>query len=261
MYEYVIVPFDGTKQAQQASLVAADLAHLMGAELVVMTAHGIDTADAIAKVKDRAMAMSDTSVTVWIEPVANEAKAVASMLSFRPNSLICMSTSGRTGVLRATYGSMVERLLREVDAPIVAIGPKWAGTSVVDLSHLVVCMDGTPTAEAAIPLAARWAALRPLNVTLVHVRSRHDEASVDLDRLGQTLESTCEIVDRVTVDDDDVVDGILEVVHHSISPFVVIATSARTGLDRFVHGSVTASLLAKCPVPVLVQRGHPVRRT
>jgi len=255
MYDYVIVPFDGTKQAQRASMVGADLAHMMGAELVVMTAHGIDTDAAITRVKERAMAMSDTSVTVWIEPVANEAKAVASMVGYRPNSLICMSTSARTGVRRAAYGSMAERLLRELEAPILLVGPRWQGASVVDLRHLVVCVDGTATAEAAIPLAAAWAQVRPLNITLVHVHQRDGELAVDLDRLAQPLESRCEIVDRVVVDNANVVDGVLDVVDHSISPFIVMATAAHSGLERLVRGSVTASMLAKSPVPVLVQRG------
>ena len=255
MYEHVIVPFDGTKQAQRASMVGADLSHMMGAELVVMTAHGIDSDRGIAQVKERAKVMSDPSVTVWIEPIANEAKAVASVVEHRPNSLICMSTSARTGVRRAVYRSLAERLLRELDAPILLVGPHWQGGSVVDLSHLVVCLDGSATAEAAIPLAGAWAELRPLNVTLVHVHQNDGELAVDLDRLAWPLESRCEIVDRVVVENDDVVDGILEVVSNSLSPFVVMATRARAGLERVAYGSVTASMLARSPVPVLVQRG------
>lgn len=254
-YQHVIVPFDGTDRAQRATNVGAELAHMMGADLVVMTAHDAGDGESLRKVKDRAKAMSHAAATIWIEPQANEAKAVATMLSYRPHSLICMSTTARTGVLRAAYGSMAERLLHSIDAPLLLIGPRWAGASVTDLRHLVVCVDGSPTSEAAIPLAGAWADAMPLNVTMLHVRTGDAEPAVDLDRLAFPLEQRCEIVDKVVVDNPDVVKGILEVVDHSTSPFVVMATHARTGRDRIISGSVMASLIAKCEVPVLVQRG------
>lgn len=255
MYDHIIVPFDGTKAAQRATMVGADLARMVGAELVVMTAHGVEHADSVSLVKQKAMSISDSTVTVWVEPRQNESAALATMLAYRPNSLICMATSARTGVRRAAYGSLAERLVREVDAPLLLIGPRWGGASVVDLRHLVVCIDGTPTAEAAIPLAGQWAEALPLNVTLVHVHGGAHEVAVDLDRLARPLESRCDIVDKVTVENHDVVDGILDVVHHSISPIVVMATGARSGFDRLLHGSVMATMLARSDVPVLLQRG------
>jgi len=255
LYEHIIVPFDGTAAAQEAAAVAADLARLIGASLVVMTAHDTDRPESIREVKAQAEAMSDSSVTIWVEPKSNEAKAVATMIGFRPKSLICMSTSARTGVRRATYGSMAERLLQLTDAPLLLIGPHYSGASLADLRHLVVCVDGTPTSEAAIPLAGSWAEVMPLNVTLLHVHADDHELHVDLDRLAVPLEERCKIVEKVTVDNSDVVQAILDVVGHSVSPLVVMSTHARTGLDRIVHGSVMASLIAKCTVPVLVRHG------
>lgn len=255
MYDYVIVPFDGTERAQRASLVGADLGHMFGAELVVMTADDIDREPAIRRVKQRAMDLSDDTVTVWVEPTANEVRAVSTMIDHRPSSLICMATSGRTGVRRAAYGSLAERLLHDIEAPILLIGPRWAGASVVDLRHLVVCVDHTTTSEAAVPLAASWAEALPLDATLIHVCTEDDETPVDLDRLALPLEERCRIVDKVVVENRDPVAGILDVVAHSISPLVVMATSGRGGIDRMLHGSVAASLISRCAVPVLVRRG------
>ncbi len=255
MYKHVIVPFDGTRPAQGATMVGADLARLLGAELVVMTANGIDRPSSVRQVKERAMAMSDGTVTVWVEPTANEVDAMATMVDYRPSSLICMSSSARTGVRRAAYGSLAERLVRDLDAPLVIVGPRWAGASIADLRHLVVCVDETPKAETAVDLAAAWAAEIPLNATLLHVRSDAHAPPVDLDRLAGPLAERCDIVDRLTIESSDVVDGILEVVDGSMSPLVVLATGARVGLDRIRHGSVMASLISKCEVPVLVQRG------
>jgi nucleotide-binding universal stress UspA family protein len=234
---------------------------MVGSQLVVMTAHDHDRADSIRLVKERATSMSDAAVTVWVEPMATPTKALGSMLSFRPKSLICMSTSARTGVRRAVYGSLAERLLRAVDAPLLLVGPRWAGAPIADLRHLVVCVDGSPTAEAAIPLAGTWLDALALNVTMLHVRAGGDAFHVDLDRLASPLEQRCEIVDRAIVDSTDVVEGILDVVRHSVSPMVVMATHGRGGVDRMLHGSVMASLISRCEVPILVQRGPlPVTR-
>jgi MinD-like ATPase involved in chromosome partitioning or flagellar assembly len=254
LYEHIIVPFDGTSAAQGASMVGVDLARRMEAELVVMTASGMDGAASVRQLKARSMAMSDASVTIWQEPEVNEVKAISSMVGFRPNSLICMSTSARTGVRRAAYGSLAERLLRELDVPLVLVGPRWAGGSVADLSHLVICVDATPRADAAVALAATWAGALPLTATLVHVRTDIDAPRVDLDRLAEPLEPWCPLIEKLTVQNSDVVEGILEVVKDSISPLVVMAASVRGGLDRMVHGSVMASLIGKCEVPVLVRR-------
>jgi nucleotide-binding universal stress UspA family protein len=255
LYEHIIVPFDGTAPAQGATMVGADLARMLGAELVVMTANGMGRAASVGHVKEQAIAISDHSVTVWVEPNANEVEAIATMITFRPKSLICMSTSGRTGVRRAAYGSMPERLVRVVDAPLVLLGPRWTGASIADLRHLVVCVDATPKAEVSVALAAMWAAALPVNATLLHVRTDSSESRVDLDRLAVPLEGRCKIVDKVTVEKADVAQGILDVVKDSGRPLVVMATGARVGLDRMVHGSVMASLISKCDVPVLVQRG------
>jgi nucleotide-binding universal stress UspA family protein len=54
----------------------------------------------------------------------------------------------------------------------------------------------------------------------------------------------------------DVVDGIVQVVEGSLKPLVVMATSARSGVDRMLHGSVMAALMAKCVAPVLVWRAQ-----
>ena len=253
-YDFVIVPFDGSRLSRRATLVGADLSHLLGAELVIMTAQNLGGPNAISDLKKQAIALSDHKVTIWIEPRANEADALATMLRYRPRSLICMASSGRTGVRRVVYGSTAERLLHELDAPILVIGPHWAGASLVDLRHLVVCVDGSTTAEGAIPLAAAWASMMPLDATVLHVDTGDDAPAVDLDRLAAPLEEHCEIVDRLTVEHHDPVTGIVDVVQHSISPVVVMATHARSGVDRMLHGSMTADLISRCPVPVLVQR-------
>jgi nucleotide-binding universal stress UspA family protein len=255
MYEHIIVPFDGTKAANRAVLLGAEISTMADADLVVATSSGSGRRSSVRKAKDRAVSFSDDRVTVWLEPARSLRAAFETMVAYRPNSLICMYTHARTGVLRTVYGNLAQTLLRVVDAPLLLIGPEWAESSVSNLNHLIVCVDGSAASEAAISLAGDWADMTPLGVTVLHVRTSADEGEVDLDRLAAPLESRCEIVDKLVVDNADVVDGVLDVVRHSIEPIVVMATHARTGVDRLRHGSIVAELSTKCPVPILVQRG------
>ncbi len=255
MYEHIIVPFDGSEPAQHSVMVGADLSTMLHSALVIATANAVEGDDAVQGLKAHAMAMSDERATVWVEPHATEAGAIANVAAWRPNSLLCMSTHARTGVLRAVYASLAERLVHDLDSPVLLLGPEFRGDPVTELGHLIVCFDGSPVAEAAIPLAGQWAQALPLNITLLHVKEHADDPDVDLARFAQPLLPLCDVVDLVEIADRRVVPGILDVVQHSINPFVVMATHSRTGLARLLAGSLTADVLRRCPVPVLVQRG------
>ncbi len=254
MYDHIIVPFDGTAHALGAALAATDLSERFGAELVLATAADLE-GERVEQFKTAARNRSDNRVTVWVEPAHIEAPAIASVVAHRPNSLICMYTSARTGVRRAVYGSLAEYLLRHTDAPVLLFGPSWRQGSLVNLRNLIVCLDGTPTAEAAIPLAVGWAQAMPLSAVVLHVDLGEAEPAVDLARLAYPLEQLCTELERVTVPDTRPVEVIVDMARSSTASMLVMATHARAGLDRLLGGSVTAEVVARSPVPVLVQRG------
>ena len=254
MYQHIIVPFDGTALALDVGLAATDLSEMFGAELVLATAADLPDVH-IEEFKASAMARSDQRVTVWVEPNRAEADAISTVVHHRPNSLVCMYTSARTGVRRAVYGSLAERLLQRTDAPLLLFGPSWEQGSMINLRNMIVCVDASPTAEAAIPLAGAWARSRPLTAVVVHVRTRPDAPELDLTPLAYPLGFVCPEVRRLTLDDPDPVDAVVNLARASTASMVVLATHARIGLDRLVKGSFLADLAQRCPLPILVQRG------
>ena len=255
MYEHIVVPFDGTADARRAVATGSDLARVFDAELVVVTASPVDHEGSLAVLKASAIARSDATRTVWIEPEASMPTALSTVTSFRPKSLICMVSSGRSGMKQAMAGSPVERVLRHAGAPVLVLGPESNGVVVSSVRHLVICIDGSATAEAAIPLAATWARQLGLDTTVVHVRTDPGASAVDLDRLARTLAWSSDSAQTVTVDSPSAVDGVLDLVEATPSPLVVVATKGLTGLDRLLHRSFTADLARRCPVPLLVRRG------
>jgi nucleotide-binding universal stress UspA family protein len=255
VYEHIVVPFDGSADAHRAVMAGTDLSRLFGAELVVVTASPVDNSGSLETLKASAMAKSDRNATVWIEPEPSMPTAVSMVTNFRPKSLICMVSDGRAGLRRAFAGSPVERILRQTDAPMLVLGPLWDGSSLTNVRNLVVCVDGSATAEAAIPLAANWASALRLDVTMVHVRTDRSALPVDLDRLAYPLAWSADKVQTLAVDHGDPVAGLLEVLEDIPASIVVVATKSLTGLDRLVHHSFTGDLSRRCPVPMLVRHG------
>ena len=186
MYQHIIVPFDGTAPALAAGLAATDLSEMFGAELVLATAADLEAAH-VDEFKASAMARSTNGSRSGWSPTGPRRMPSPPSSRFRPNSLVCMYTNARTGVRRAVYGSLAERLLGAPTRPCMLFGPGWHQASLVNLRNMIVCVDGSPTAEAAIPLAGAWARTRRLTAVVVHVRTGPDAPELDLTPLAYPL--------------------------------------------------------------------------
>jgi len=158
-------------------------------------------------------------------------------------------------VRRAVYGNFAERLLHELEVPVVVLGPRSENASIVNLRNLIVCVDGSATSDAAIALAIAWARILPLNASVVHIRQHRDDPPVDLGPAVRSLQTCCEVVEPIEELDSDPVEALTEIARHSSGAMLVMATHGRTALQRVLQGSFTAELVHRSPLPVLVQRG------
>lgn len=257
MYDHIIVPFDGSERAQEATRIAADIGRrLNGLRLHVVTGTDSGSRSTVQALKDKAMEMSDETVDVWVEANRSPAKAINTVLDYRPGSLLCMATSARSGVLKAIYGSLAEQLLRTVDVPVILIGPHCNPPEPFELRHLVVCIDDDPVSHGALPIAADLAHEYDLPVTLVHIATRDRSGpAFDLRPFAAELEKWTRVVDPITVVADGVVDGILDVLDRSGGAMAVMASHARSGFSRLARGSAVTDVVRESPLPVLVVRG------
>ena len=69
--------------------------------------------------------------------------------------LLMVATHGRSGIGRWMYGSIAGRMLHDAPVPVVAVGPRVLEKAATDvgISHLMVPLDGSDLAEAALPVA------------------------------------------------------------------------------------------------------------
>ena len=89
--------------------------------------------------------------------------------------LIALSTHGRSGLARWVMGSGIDQILRACEQPVLLVRPRdesAGGEAVGRLSKIIVPLDGSDAAEAALPLAEELAKALGLEIILIQVIGR-----------------------------------------------------------------------------------------
>ncbi|MEM7344155.1 MAG: universal stress protein [Chloroflexota bacterium] len=141
--------------------------------------------------------------------------------------------------------------------------------------HILVPLDGSELAEAALPDAFRLARLMGADVTLLQsiylVDPRFGASPTYPIYLGHHLERERKVANRYLndvigrFDTEDIevrtvvslgsaADAILGYAYNNPVDVIMMSTHGRTGLDRWVYGSVTNKVLRNANKPVLLVR-------
>ncbi len=290
--ERLLLPLDGSGRAEAAVKLAAFLARRLGAELVLLhiverrppeRVHGephLRTAAEAEAYLDRVSArLRELGVAarthVHAGPEADVAAAIAAHLQEQAGDLIVMSTHGRGGVRGWVLGSIAQQVVRR-GCPVLLVRPEVPGGPPEGISRVVVPLDGTPTGEAALPLAAAIAAGCGLPVTLLTVvplvgTIRPEQrpvatflpaataAMLDLEAgaaaeylraVAARLEPEFGLQVSFEVRRGDPVAEVVKVAERDV--LVAMAARGRYGLAGLWEGSVSARVLAASRGPVLL---------
>lgn len=188
--------------------------------------------------------------------------------------LIVMTTHGYSGFSRWLLGSVTERVLRSAPCPVLAIREKRP------LTNILITLDGSYLAETALEPGFELARLLGGKVTLLQVDqeanlgalelsmlevaeaglSRHVQKPAEDDHLINYLKRTAEkygsegiIVEPIVIEGSPARE-ILEFAEAQEIDLIVMTTHGRTGLKRWVYGSVTEKVLRGTEAAVLVIR-------
>lgn len=271
MYAQIIVPLDGSDFAARALEPAVHLAKASDAPLTVVSyaAGRIELPTLQAIVEKQVEAVMDRgidpqAVTVRVTTAGRPGPEIVEEVAKAPGSLICMSSLGRprTG---AVFGSVAETVLREVTIPLVLVGPNAEARRFDFDRPLVVCVDGSRTSEAILPIVASWGIVYGVDVRVVSVQPPVGEAplpegevAIDTAYLRRIASKLADEIGR-TVDfdvlhGDDVVDAVVDHCNTAGASMIAASTHGRTGLRRVVVGSVMAGLVHRARQPVLAYR-------
>ena len=281
----ILVPTDGSDGARMGARRGIDLAATTGADLHILSV--VDTREvepdqtslghagrrleeqkeqAVDSMADIARSHLPGGITTAVERGV-PFQTINEYTQAHDIDLIVMGTQGRTGMERVLLGSVAEKTLRTATVPTVTVTPDADIDEVGRGSYddILLPTDGSEEAEVAIEWGLTFADLYDATVHTVY--------SVATSRFGST-EGVAEIHDALeqtgwnaleTVRNRAREAGISVAGSVASGPaartifayreehdidLVVMGTHGRSGVSRYLIGSVTESVVRNAPVPV-----------
>ena len=187
--------------------------------------------------------------------------------------VIVLATHGRGGFMRAWMGSVADYCIRTAAQPLMAIRPpeyrREEVAKPLATSQVVVPLDGSPLAEAALPYGAALA--KQFGVPLALIRSVHlpmlenpSYVPDTMDLSTQASQYLQEQIDRLSSDSLKVTEHVVAagpahaILSQAEGDLVVMSTHGRTGVHRVLLGSVADKVVRGATGAVLVihSRAH-----
>jgi nucleotide-binding universal stress UspA family protein len=195
------------------------------------------------------------------------------------DTLIAMATHGRSGVSRWLVGSVTEKVLRGTVNPLLVVHARQnlKTEALASLSSVIVPLDGSEMAESVLSPVADLAMVLSLQVILLQA---YDLPAATYGGDDYYVPNYIELKDQIKNEtesylsskatslraqgvanvstvaiDGSAADAIISLSHNTPDNLVALSSHSRSGLQRWVLGSVTEKVVRHCEDPVLVVRG------
>jgi nucleotide-binding universal stress UspA family protein len=194
-------------------------------------------------------------------------------------TLVTMATHGRSGINRWLLGSVTEKVLRGGTNPMLLVRATEEGKTegTATLKSIVVPLDGSELAEGVLPTVAELAKTLTLAVVLFRAYNipynayaggegyyavNYEELLTAMkDEAVDYLEKKTEAVKKLGIADVSYVakegfaaDEIISLAHKSPDNLIAMCTHGRSGVKRWMLGSVAETVVRHSADPVLVLR-------
>jgi nucleotide-binding universal stress UspA family protein len=288
MFENIVVPLDGSSLAEGALATAVHLCRRMRSRLMLVRVHqppemAITRAYEwdretrcreeryLEKVAARLREQFDLDAEAILTD-GHTADAVGEAAEARTNSLIVMTSHGRTGFSRAWIGSVADAIIRRASTPVLLVRHATTGGGGSERPvRVVVPLDESAVSRRILPCASAVASAFEATLELVRVVTPDDvpDAPPDLadDASGAAL-SAAEASLKATAAQlattapaleveshalaaDSAADAIIRAATPAASTMVAMTTRSH-GLRRLVVGSVADKIIRGGPQFVLL---------
>lgn len=204
------------------------------------------------------------------------AEKIAEVARDEGADLIAMSTHGRNAIGRGILGSVTDKVLHIGHVPVLTITPekakKYEGDA--DITKVLIPLDGSETAEVVLPYIEDMAIKMALEVTLVRVVKIG--GALDAYSDGYTYFGVPDLEAELEVEATEYIKGvadklkakglkvgwkvmkgapaicITDIARDTPHDLIALATHGRSGLTRWVIGSVAEALVRSSGDPVIV---------
>jgi nucleotide-binding universal stress UspA family protein len=292
MYNKILVPLDGSKLAEQVLPYARLLAEATGAavELARVTDSdaraalgGATAADYLKETAARCFAPS-TKVTC-AELTGKPAESIVDRAESEPNCLIAMATHGASGLRRWLVGSVALKVVQAARSPLLLVranDSSGGAAPEIGIGSIIVALDGSELAESVLGPVIELA--RPLHSEIVLARAwdlpasayyrsadetaaarfipTYDQlvASVRGEAADYLAAKLAELrgrgVDKLRAEtlEGAAADKIIDLARATPRSLIAMCTHGRSGVRRWVLGSVAENVVRHANNPVLLLR-------
>jgi nucleotide-binding universal stress UspA family protein len=292
IYNKILVPLDGSKLAEAVLPYAAflasalqlpvDLVHVNDPETHSPSIHPTRSADYLSQVAASFLNRLTVSCAVKIGAAA---EVILDSASADAGTLVAMATHGQTGGQRWLLGKVAQKVVQAAKNPLLLIRPQEVMplSGVVRLETMLVPLDGSRLAEQIFPhvvylaqgLGLRAVLLRTYTLPttgyflaahvpppdMAELREKTKKESEDYLRAMEKVLSA-QGVQRVSsvVAEGGGAEQIIDLAKKSPGGMAAMSTHGRSGIGRWVLGSVTDRVVSYCGEPVLVIRPAPASK-
>lgn len=273
----ILVPLDDSAEARVALPYAAALA-APGTEIVLLTvvpsANAADLAPAGLESAAQRLRVGGQQVHTEVA-IGDPARRIIDTAVDLGAEMIVMASHGRGALGRLIYGSVADRVGRASPIPVMVVRARQLEPGPVGITRLVVPLDGSERAESALPVATTISRRLGTPILLIRVVDPadlmppavgigeaipfeiYDEAEEELeqearrylDTMAQKLrELGLPVATRVLMGPP--ASAIEEATH--LGDALVIASHERTGVMRWLLGSVAEKLTREDESPVIL---------
>jgi nucleotide-binding universal stress UspA family protein len=232
------------------------------------------------------MSMADLPSRVSCEAIpGHPASCIVAEADKAAGTLLAMSTHGRTGVSRWLLGSVTDKVLHATACPLLIVRSRDGGKAPAEaqLKTVIVTLDGSSMAEQVLPYLTPLAKSLGLMVTLVRVIppeglhfgfrdypvGHYRNISIEEETPKHAADYLRQVSDKLRADGLDSfqecvlrgnpAEAIVDLAKATPDNLVAMTTHGRSGLGRWVLGSVADRVVRHSGDPVLVVRAmaHP----
>ena len=207
------------------------------------------------------------------------AETIHEITSKERDTLIAMATHGRSGAKRWLLGSVAEKVLRGTTNPLFLVRAAAAKASPQRIiNSIVVPLDGSSLAERILPTVSNWAQALDIEVTLIRAfefpasayyssedhlpdyaefreKARKEAADYLKEKEDFLVREGVRTVATVTIE-GPAADEIISYARTAPRAVIAMSTHGRSGVPRWILGSVTEKVVRHGDDPVLVVRGE-----
>ena len=294
MFTRILVPLDGSDNAEKALPYARALARTLEIPITLITVvetaadffpkevRDLDTLiqDSMKSSEAYLEKISRTFVGASVQYTVEKGRAEEAIITNAApdhGTLVTMASHGRSGLDRWLLGSVAERVVRGAKNPVLVVRATEEARSEGEAApdSIIVPLDGSTPAESVLPYVVELAKAFHAKVTLLRAYSLKqiifslEQFHPDLDELRGQLrweamtylnEKVAELKSRGLVDvfcsfiEGEAAETIIEMGKGAPNALIAMSTHTRSMINQWILGSVTEKVLRHANNPLLTIR-------